>query len=325
MQSIMTSRLAQTILLLAILTVLTTVAIAFLVTTPFHACRPGGGTWAHGLISGKLVSGGQTRCYLLHIPSAETGKGPFPLVISLHGFASNAAGQVYLSGWNQVSDEMGLVVAYPQGTGYPLRWNASADFGESGVDDVQFLRDLIDHLGAKLPIDTSQVYVNGMSNGGAMAGRAGCELADQVAAIGIVAAPPVTPPGGCVPARPIPVIAFFGDADPLVPYNPQSDRSGSEGQRRTVPDFPPVEAWIAAWADRSRCLEPAESIHAPDGIRAVHYAECAENAEIILYTIEGGGHAWPGGQPTFVGRTSQAIDASRAMWAFFDRYQLKDR
>jgi polyhydroxybutyrate depolymerase len=41
---------------------------------------------------------------------------------------------------------------------------------------------------------------------------------------------------------------------------------------------------------------------------------------VILYTVEGGGHTWPGGKPLpewIVGRTTNEINASRVMWEFF--------
>ena len=44
------------------------------------------------------------------------------------------------------------------------------------------------------------------------------------------------------------------------------------------------------------------------------------NADVILYTVEGGGHTWPGGKPLperIVGRTTHEINASRIMWEFF--------
>jgi len=47
---------------------------------------------------------------------------------------------------------------------------------------------------------------------------------------------------------------------------------------------------------------------------------CAGNADVILYAVEGGGHTWPGGGALpewWVGRTTREINATRVMWAFF--------
>ena len=49
------------------------------------------------------------------------------------------------------------------------------------------------------------------------------------------------------------------------------------------------------------------------------------NRANVLYTIQGGGHTWPGGKSMlewFLGRTSRSIDASSQMWAFFREHRL---
>ena len=56
------------------------------------------------------------------------------------------------------------------------------------------------------------------------------------------------------------------------------------------------------------------------------YTNCADDAGVVLYTITGGGHTWPGGKPLpewFVGPTSYNIDASSQMWAFFREHPLR--
>ena len=55
------------------------------------------------------------------------------------------------------------------------------------------------------------------------------------------------------------------------------------------------------------------------------YADCADGADVVLYTIHGGGHVWFGGEPLpewFVGPDSRSIDATRQMWAFFRAHSL---
>jgi polyhydroxybutyrate depolymerase len=55
----------------------------------------------------------------------------------------------------------------------------------------------------------------------------------------------------------------------------------------------------------------------------VRYGDCTDDAEVILYTVDGGGHTWPGG-PDIVrlGKTTQAIDATALMWEFFQRHPM---
>jgi polyhydroxybutyrate depolymerase len=268
------------------------------------------------------------RCYLLRVPSRVEGPEQRPLVISLAGFSSNASGQAYLSRWNEVAEEGQFYVVYPQGTGFPLRWNATDTFEVSRVDDVGFLKALIDDVANLVAIDPRRIYVDGMSNGGSMAHRAACELAGVIAAVGVVAAPPVEPPEGCDPVRPIPIIAFFGTDDPLIPYTGGSWDLRGITRWISPPahqvNFPTVETWVERWVDRNGCSSPAEALPATGEVRGLRYHECADDAEVVFYSVDGGGHAWPGGRPTFVGATSVDIHASRIMWSFYQAHPLPE-
>jgi polyhydroxybutyrate depolymerase len=250
------------------------------------------------------------------------------LIISLPGFTSNPKGQEYLTRWNEVADKEDLLVVYPQGTSSPLRWNSSTAFTDSDVDDVQFIADLINDVSNIVAVDPTRIYVDGMSNGGSMANRVACELAGKVAAVGVVTGPPVEPPGGCYPERPIPLIAFYGTEDPLVAYEggivPESFISKLIHRSSPPVSFPSVTSYIEEWADRDGCSPVPELIKAQGDASGVRYTGCKASSEIIFYTIEGGGHAWPGGRPTFVGKTSYDINASQVMWAFFEAHPLPD-
>lgn len=329
----MRSRRAFVVSVVAIAVVCLAVAAAgvALATSPGAGCGPPlAGLPAPGTTSYSLVSGGIRRCFRLHLPETLELRQASALVISLHGLVSNARGQEYLSRWDAIADREGFLVVYPQGTGSPLRWNASDEFQASTIDDVQFLRDLLAELSRVFQIDPARIYVNGMSNGGAMTHRLTCELADVVAVAGIVAGPPTSPPAGCRPVRPVPVIAFYGSDDPLVPYR------GSQAPAGELPwwlrwmhvhltgALPPIETWVADWAERNGCQMTPLVLPATAGVSAIRYPGCAGEAEVILYTVSGGGHTWPGGRPIPVGRTTDEVSASELMWAFFEAHPLAD-
>jgi len=306
-----------------------TCLFGFLAMNPYTACMVSASeTPRPGTSARSIVSDGLQRCYLLHIPAEYEQGQSLPLIISLPGFTSNPTGQLYLTRWNEVADTEGFLVTYPQGTSFPLRWNSSTTFTDSDVDDVHFIADLIDEVNSFVTVDPLRVYVDGMSNGGSMANRVACELAGKVAAVGVVTGPPVEPPGGCNPERPISLIAFYGTDDPLVAYEGgiESESFISESINRSLHpvSFPSVKSYIEAWAERNGCTMAPELIPAHGDASGLHYTGCKDTAEIILYTIEGGGHTWPGGRPTYVGKTSSDINASEVMWAFFEAHPLTE-
>ena len=288
--------------------------------TPVQAqtCDPAGAAIPYGQSSHEIDWQGTTRHYRLYIPASYDPAQPVPLVLSLHGFASNPGQQEMFSQWNMVADVEGFIVAYPQGTGFPLRWNSGLfTEGTDGVDDVAFLSDLIDQLVDTYCLDGTRVYINGLSNGAGMSHRFACAMADRVAAFGGVAGAYNTFEGGCEPSRPVPAMLFHGTEDPIVPYG------GNEGQ-----GFSPIADFAADWAERNGCDPAAVVIDDLEGaVSGVRYTGCDEDANVVFYTIDGGGHTWPGGEaiPAFIaGTTSDDISASETMWAFFEQHALDE-
>ena len=267
----------------------------------------------HNRNNGSLVSEGEVREYVLHVPRSFDPAKPTPLVISLHGAGSWPADQRDISRWDALADREGFMVVYPAGAGRIRSRIWHADRGPGLARDVRFIADLIDTLQVAYNIDPARVYVNGLSNGAGMAFVLSCTLADRIAAVGLVASALLLPWDWCPEDRPMPVIAFHGTADPITPYHGGTTWVASMA-------FPDVPTFVAAWARRNGCAAtPHDSMVAPDvTLRAYADADC--DAGVALYAVEDGGHAWPGGQPIpewFAGPTSQSIDATRLMWAFF--------
>lgn len=269
---------------------------------------------------GGIVSGGQRRSYLLHVPASYDPATPAPLVISIHGFAEWPAHQMQISRWNDLADRHGFIVVYPAGTGFPRRWRAGGGTAVDDLADVTFIADLIDDLAARYTIDRTRIYANGLSNGGGMSYRLACQLADRIAAVGSVSGAYLFPASDCLPSRPVPFIAFHGTKDPIVPYE------GGPSASFDIP-FPVVPEWIAGYAERSRCDATPAPLPERGEVSGVEYIGCRDDADVIFYTIAGGGHAWPGSAPLprfIVGQTSQDIDATAVMWAFFSQHRLGD-
>jgi polyhydroxybutyrate depolymerase len=275
------------------------------------------GFYVRNRSNGVIVSSGQKREYLLYVPSSYDSTRATPLVISMHGGAMWGAAQQQTSQWNEVAERHGFIVVYPSGTGFPKVWNASQP-GAGLTADVRFISELIDTLQATYNLDPSRIYADGLSNGGGMAFVLSCTLSDRIAAVGMVAAALFLPWSWCADQPAVPLIAFHGTADRIAPY-----RGGTSW---VAPNpFANIPRWTANWARRNRCAtDPVESAVAPDVTR-LEYTGCADSASVVLYTIHGGGHSWPGGMPPpewFAGPTSNSVDASSRIWAFFREHPL---
>jgi polyhydroxybutyrate depolymerase len=269
--------------------------------------------------NGSIVSSGQKREYLLYVPRSYDRTKPTPLVISMHGGGLWGAAQKETSRWNAVADEYGFIVAYPSGVSGrgPRAWRAGGGPGQAR--EVRFISELIDTLGARYNIDPARIYANGLSNGGGMAFVLSCTLSNRIAAVGVVAPALFLPWSACTDRRAVPMIAFHGTADRMTPYD--------GGRTWVAPEtFPSIPTWTAHWARRNQCgANPIDSVVAADVTR-LEYPACADDAAVVLYTVQGGGHSWPGGMrlPTwFVGSTSNGVDATEEMWTFFQAHPLR--
>ena len=269
--------------------------------------------------NGSFVSSGEHRSYLLYVPRSYDRTKPTPLVISIHGAGLWGASQRDITRWNELADNRGFIVVYPSGLGGKGVRVWRAEPGDGVIKDVRFIAELIDTLRASYNIDSTRIYANGLSNGGGMSFVLSCTLSDRIAAVGMVAAAQTMPWRWCTDERPVPMIAFHGTADPEIPYN------GGSSWISPRP-FPSTPKWTANWARRNRCgPDPVDSVVAPDVTRRT-YRGCAGDAAVVLYTVRGGGHTWPGGMELpewFVGRTTQSINATSLMWEFFVEHPLR--
>ncbi len=230
-------------------------------------------------------------------------------------------------GLNETADQHGFLVVYPNGTGeFPkmLTWNAGHCCGYARrhrVDDVGFIRAILDELEGAGRIDRKQIFAAGMSNGAMMAYRLAAEMSDRIAAIAPVAG--TTELDAAQPSRPVSVIHFHGTADEFVPFD------GGRGPRSLSQHrFTPVETTIRHWVESNGCRQESTVTHLPnagaDGLPILRreYPAGRGGAEVVLYTIEGGGHTWPGRTPrlTALGPSTQSISANDLMWEFFARH-----
>lgn len=262
---------------------------------------------ASGDLERTLSVSGDERRYLLHVPASYDGSAARPLVVALHGFTETPETMREVTHLDELADERDLLVAYPAGLGGS--WNGGTCCGSAmftGVDDVAFIAALIDDVSATFCVDPARVFVTGFSNGGFMAHRLGCELADRVAAIGVVAGQESL--SACAPAKPVAVLQIHGDADPVVPFggNP-------------LLGFPPTSDTIAGWRQRDTCADASSPTWTLGDTYCEAFGPCAGDTAVELCTVAGGGHDWPGGGTAWTD-PPQGFVATRKIVDFFEAH-----
>jgi len=276
-----------------------------------------------------LTVDGTTRRYLITVPSAHDGEAPLPVVFDIHGLMEGAEIHTRMSQYSALAEEEGFVVVFPHGAGQPVQWDVDADAATN--DDIAYFDAVLDEVGSVLCIDESRVYATGLSNGAMFVSALLCTRADVLAAAAPVAG--LLNPDPCEPARPVPVLAFHGTADPILLFNGGVDTSSFTGPPESGPTTtqPPADlegegypANVAAWAERNGCdPEPSDTEVSDEVIHRVY--DCPDGADVEFYIVVGGGHAWPSSEfsqsiESVVGHTTFEIDATRDGWEFMSRF-----
>jgi polyhydroxybutyrate depolymerase len=279
---------------------------------------------APGTTDERIGSGGVERSYRLIVPEGYDGETPLPVVLGLHSLTVDYRIVPGLSGFGDVEGTYDFIGVSPSGllgpTGLPY-WNAAP---AEDNHDLAFLGELLDHLEARLCVDTDRIFAVGMSNGAQMSSLLACRLGDRIAAIAPIAGVEHNEP---CDGPPVPVIAFHGSTDPVVPFEGGglnsvtiADQNHYEGDLPDGLATPTgVDESMRRWADHNGCApEPLEERVSPE-VRKRTWETC--DAPTVLYIVDNGGHAWPGRpQPAFeasFGHGTTEIDATALLFEFF--------
>jgi len=255
-------------------------------------------------------------------------------VLVFHGGGGNAQQMRRMTDMNTTADKHGFIAVYPQGNPSRIEamrtWNAGNCCGaaqRTDADDVAYVGALLDDLIATHTIDTRRIYATGMSNGGMLSHRLAAELADRIAAVAPVAG--TLGMETIAPSRPVPVLHIHGTKDDFVNFE-----GGSGHSSITRTDFRSVASTLKAWRKVNHCTDEAVEEKLPDsaddGMTATRTtwkpADDSKGAEVVLITIHGGGHTWPGHPVRFrkLGETTMDFDANEVMWQFFKRHALPE-
>ena len=270
--------------------------------------------------------GGHPRTVIVHVPAGYTGSSNVPLVLNMHGSGSTALEQEGFTGMDTTADADGFMVAYPQallpeGNGFdwnvpgvPLVGGKAVPAG--AADDVAFLTQLVGELQARYCIDSARIYATGFSGGARMASQLACDSSTTFAAVAPVSGLRIPTP--CRPARPVPIVAFHGEADPVDPY-------GGHGQAYWT--YSVLQA-AQGWGRQNGCSPTAVAATAGPQVTFTSYSGCSAGATVELYSIAGEGHEWPGGPrlpkaiTDVLGPQSDAVAADATIWSFFAAHPM---
>ena len=295
----------------------------------------------------REVPGYPDRAVLLFGPAPQAG--PMPLVLVLHGGASNPEGmrRIACPGGDTESPECldrlaaaaGIAVAYPSGGliggswGRARTWNAGGGIDGwkcvsgpacfADADDVAYVTAVVEDLATTYAIDRTQVFVTGLSNGAAMSYRLACD-SDLVRAIAPVSgANQLAAAQGCSRKLAPSVLHIHGTADPCWPF-----QGGPGGCIDPTPGaFVGVEETLAGTAADLGCERAPSSEPLPDpatdGMTTtrVEWRGCDDGKRLVLLRVSGGGHTWPRGYQylpaTNVGPMTSDFSANEQILDFF--------
>jgi polyhydroxybutyrate depolymerase len=262
-----------------------------------------------------------------------------PVVFDVHGYLQPGVVQ---SAWSRMAAfgaGNGFVVITPENHELPPKWDA----GQGGID-IRFLSEMLTHVERTVCVDKRRVYMTGLSMGAFTASSVACQLADRFAAIAPVAG--LQDFRWCKPSRAVPVVAFHGTGDEMVSYSGGTGPRGEllpalDGSPRTMgqqiragehsPNMPNNESiptQTAAWAHRNGCAPRPTTGPVAHDVLLTSY-KCASDKSVELYTIRGGGHNWPGGDPTLAvtpvtGPITSSISATAIIWEFFRNHPMPE-
>ncbi|MBZ5680338.1 MAG: hypothetical protein LAO24_09555 [Acidobacteriia bacterium] len=309
----------------------------------------------------KVTINDVDRAYVVRLPRGYDQERKYPVVILLHGMNQDGDDMARLTRFNELADKDSIIAVYPSalhgrwnvgvrpplrrvmgpgprrypGGGYPRRYPRRGPPGGERpdenrsvlADDIEFLNQMLDKMGEKFSVDTTRVYAAGLSEGGFMVMKVGCTMADRIAAIAPVGAA-MPKMMTCLPSRPVPVVMINGTSDPVVPHG------GGTEHNLQLPVVS-VEDTAKAWAKINRCGEkPSQTklrAREKGGMetKVETYDGCQQGAQVVSYSVKGGGNTWPGGEQyeveKQVGKTSQDWNANETIWSFLVTKRLAAR
>ena len=265
---------------------------------------------------GIILDGGIEREYIYYYPSSAEPE--CPLVFVCHGYTGTAQGIMDYSGFNQLADEFGFAVCYPQGTIDSYNntfFNVGYDFQiNETVDDVAYLQNLSSYFQSQNSIDPSKVFCTGMSNGGDLCYLLACEAPETFRAVAPISGMIMQDiMDECNPESEVSILEIHGTEDNVTYFDGDPNNIDGWGAYPSIPET--ISFFNNLFELQLMSTENLPNINTNDGstVTSEKYGASNSCTEVWLYTVEGGGHDWPGAYG------NMDINASREAWLFFEQ------
>lgn len=270
---------------------------------------------------------------LLFKPESNSRDVAHPLVIVASSIGDRLSRFVRATGFAQLAGRENFVVTYAQ-IDQNEDWYSWLDSPNGGVNQgAEFFRSIIYSVSKQANIQPRKIYLVGFSTGGTLVLTAMCEMANEVAAFGVVSASlPTSWQKQCSMKKSVPAIIFASRDDPIFHWD-GGDIAIPLTESKTLKVLS-ISDTVDLWRANNKCsarplLEPFANVDPSDGTtitRLKYDYECRNSSHVLLYAITGGGHSWPGSiikLRSFEGAISQDIHASDTIWEFFRKYSLE--
>jgi poly(hydroxyalkanoate) depolymerase family esterase len=266
------------------------------------------------------------RNYRLYIP-ASASERPHGLVVMLHGCKQDPDDFAAGTNMNVIAEQNGALVAYP---GQPASANASCCWNWfrpadqiRGAGEPAIIAGLTREIMEEFGLHRHQVFVAGLSAGGAMAAVMGETYPDLYAGVGIHSGLAYGSANDVVSA----FAAMRGETAHM--RRTKATRTDSKPGIRTIVFQGSADAVVHA-SNAERIISAAAPGMAPDAVQretGVSSAGRGYTRTLIIgvdgdptveyWLIAGAGHAWSGGNPSGSYTDPSGPDASTEMMRFF--------
>ena len=194
----------------------------------------------------NITFDGVARNFIVYLPSGYNNSGKMPLIFAIHGGSGTPEGMINIANFKTIADRDKVVLVYPEGV--QKNWNDGRPTAPNqlGINDVGFFNQMCDYMINNYSVDAKKIYATGISNGGFMSTRLGCELSNRIAAIAVNAATieATTIAPNCKPNRPVPALYIHGTTDPLVPFLGGQITAGGTAGGTILSHFQAIDKWV---------------------------------------------------------------------------------